>query len=120
MEPGMNLTNLERAVVERFLADSEVKPGGDRIDFDKIQATGREFNVAGFITDLERTEELRVCAPGASMRWGKVGAWLNTARTDTGYVVYVDDGYLTGVEGYTYGEEWPAEIMCFELHDLKP
>jgi hypothetical protein len=50
---------------------------------------------------------------------GRVGAWLNVSRVETGYIVYVDGGYLTAMEGYTYGEDWPAEVEQVELYDLK-
>ena len=57
---------------------------------------------------------------GVSLRWGKIGARLNVAKIETGYLVYVDDGYLTAVEGYTYGDEWPNQIDRMELYELKP
>jgi hypothetical protein len=41
-------------------------------------------------------------------------------RDETGYLVYIDDGYVTSVEGYTYGDEWPDQIEQVELYELKP
>jgi hypothetical protein len=49
-----------------------------------------------------------------------VKARLNASKLETGYVVYVDNGYLTTIEGYTYGDDWPESIGSFELYELKP
>jgi hypothetical protein len=71
------------------------------------------------LTEFERSEDLKVFATGVSLRWGKIGARLNAAKLETGYLVYVDDGYVTTVEGYTYGDEWPDQVEHIELYELK-
>ena len=72
------------------------------------------------MTDFERSEELKLFDDSVSLRWGKVGARLNADQIETGYLVYVDDGYVTTVEGYTYGDEWPGSVERIELYALEP
>lgn len=103
-----------------MLADRELKPTKYTVNFEAIELSNRAFTGAGFLTEFERSEELELFDAGVSLRWGKIGARLNTPRVETGYLVYVDNGYLTTVEGYTYGHEWPDKVEHFELYDLKP
>ena len=116
----MKANELERAVIERMLADCEPRPVRSVVNFEAVTVSDREFTGVGFMTELERSEELRLFDAGLSLRWGNVGARLNASRLETSYLVYVDDGYVTTVEGYTYGDEWPDEVERIELYELKP
>jgi hypothetical protein len=78
------------------------------------------MGVVGFLTEFERSPELKLFDAQASLRWGDIGARLNATRTETGYLVYVDGGYITAVEGYTYsGEKWPTQVESIEWYELK-
>ena len=116
----MKATELEQAVIGSMLSDHELKPAMSTVNFDAVVVSDREFTGAGFLTEFERSEELRLFDAGVSLRWGKVGARLNASRVETGYLVYVDNGYVTTVEGYTYGDEWPDQVEQIELYELKP
>jgi hypothetical protein len=116
----MKATELEKAVIERMLADRELRPIRSTVDFEKVTVSDREFTGAGFLTEFERSQELKLFDDGVSLRWGQVGARLNASKIETAYLVYIDDGYLTGVEGYTYGDEWPNQIDRMELYELTP
>lgn len=115
----MRVNNLEKAVVERFLADPAERPNKRSIDFEAVNVRSREFTGAGFITEFQRADELKLFPENISRRWGKIGARLNASLVDTGYLIYIDEGYLTAIEGYTYGEDWPAEIEQVEFYNLK-
>jgi hypothetical protein len=71
------------------------------------------------LTEFEPSPELRVLGEGVNLRWVKVGARLNAQRVETGYLVYVDGGCITTVEGYTYGVPWPERIDGIELYELR-
>ena len=114
----MKANKLERAVIERMMADENIKPRRRTLDFDAIGVTNREFVRLGFLTEFECSDELRLFDASTSLRWGKIGARLGPANVETGYLVYVDDGYLVGIEGHTYGGEWPAQMDEFRLYEL--
>ena len=116
----MKATPLEQAVIRRMLADPELKPVRLTVNFDAVKVRDRELTGIGFLTEFEPSEQLKLFEAGFSLRWGKVGARLNAAKVETGYLVYVDDGYVTTVEGYTYGDEWPDQVEQSELYELKP
>lgn len=116
----MKVTELEKLVIGSMLADHELKPVRSSVNFDAVLVSDRELTGVGFLTEFQRSEELKLFEADVSLRWGKVGARLNASKVETGYLVYVDDGYVTSVEGYTYGDEWPDQIEQIELYELKP
>jgi hypothetical protein len=116
----MKASALEQAVVGQLLEEAELRPARVDVDFENVAVVGREFTGVGFLTEFEPSQELKLFADGVSLRWGKVGARLNAAKLETAYVVYVDNGYLTTIEGYTYGDDWPESIASFALYELEP
>src|SRR5688572_16216057 len=86
--------------------------------WDAVVVTDRTMTGVGFLTELERSEELRVFGETISLRWSKAGARLNDAGIETRYLVYVDEGYITCVEGYTYGDEWPASVDRIDMYEV--
>ena len=113
----MKLTPLEAAVIRCLLADPNINLERTTLDFDAVTVGSREFTGVGFLTELARAEQLKLFDDGVSLRWGNVGARLN-ASVETGYLLYIDDGYLTAIEGYTYGDEWPSGITEMEFYAL--
>jgi hypothetical protein len=115
---SMKVSPIERAVIEAMLADRDLKPVLLTVDFDAVTVIDREFSGVGFLTECERSDVLKLFGNDVFLRWGNVGARLNASKLETGYIVYVDNGYVTGVEGFTYGEPWPDVVKEFELYEL--
>lgn len=116
----MKPTELEKRVIESMLEDRGLDLTKSIVDFQVVEVADREFTGLGFLTEFERSEALKVGGSGVSLRWGKVGARLNASKIETGYQVYVDDEYITAIEGYTYGDEWPGVVEAMELYELEP
>jgi hypothetical protein len=114
------MSELEKLVIGRMLADSELEARAASVDFDSVKVNDREFTGAGFLTEFDRSDALRLFPSEVNLRWGKVGARLNAAKVETGYLVYVDGGFITAIEGYTYGDEWPTRVDAIELYELAP
>jgi hypothetical protein len=47
--------------------------------------------------------------------FGDVKASIDSLEHGAGFLVWVKDGALDFLEGYTYDEIWPAEVESFEL-----
>lgn len=110
---------LEKTLVEKMLADASLEPARRSIRWDAVNVRDRSLTGAGFMTEFNRSAELTVFADDVSLRWGNVGARLNIGRIETGFLVYVDGGQVTAVEGYTYGDEWPSTIDTVEWYELQ-
>ena len=48
--------------------------------------------------------------------FGDVAASLDSLKHGIGFLLWVKNGLLDYLEGYTYDEPWPSEIKDFELH----
>jgi hypothetical protein len=115
----LRINSLEAAVIQRMLAEPSciamrrsVNPGAT------LKVVERSASAVGFLTSFGRDAAARLFGDGTSMRWGKVVGRLNS-EVDVDFVVYVDDGYVTGVEGVTFGgEPWPPRINQFELMEI--
>jgi len=96
------ITKLEAAVLGAFVAafrdDARLVP-------EHLTVESRETDPVGFFTHIERNESAHVFSDNRSLRWGGLGARFG--EVGTGFVVFVDGGCLTMIEGYTYGDAWP-------------
>ena len=50
------------------------------------------------------------------MRIGDVYAEIPGLEHGAGFVLYIKDGYLDMLEGYSYDEPWPSSVEGFALH----
>jgi hypothetical protein len=116
----MQVNELEKALLEKLLGDPSRKPARKFLQWNAINVKNRAMSGVGFLTEFDPSPELKLFEDETSLRWGEVGARLNAARIETGYLVYVDGGQITAVEGYTYGgEEWPSQVDVVEWYELK-
>lgn len=114
----MYLNELEKRVIQKFLDDKSLELIKRNINLDLINVDERELTGAGFLTQLTHCNELKVTYTTQSYQWGKLGAKLNESNIDTGYLIYVDNGYINTIEGYTYGgEEWPFKVTKIETYE---
>ena len=115
----MTMTELEKTIIKKILADPELKPVRSSVNFNSVKVNNRNMSASGFLSEFEQSEELKLFDTSVSLRWGKIGAKLNASHLDTGYLVYVDNGYVTAVEGFTYGNIWPDHIDRIEFYEVK-
>lgn len=114
----MMLNQLERAVLGRFIADPELPLTVWTMNCDAMRVTNRSLTGSGFLAEMDRSTATKLFAEDVSLRWGKIGALLNGSQIETGFVVYVDSGYITCIEGYAYDGVWPDLVDKFELYGL--
>ena len=114
----MKMNHLERALVRRFCELNRITSTALPESLDLIDVTERDFTGVGVYVTFASHPCLRIgsdveknIAPGP-------GAFLNAERVLIGSLFYIDSGYLTTIECYTYGDEsWPDKITCCELTD---
>lgn len=75
----------------------------------------REMSGVGFFTHFDVPAEAPRLKHCASLRFGDVTAELEGLQHGTGFVLFVDGGLLTMLEGYTYDEAWPPAIGAYRL-----
>ncbi len=110
------LTPLERDVLAMIV-------GGNDADFkilqEQVAAThvrARDFTGAGFYTRFEVPVGVRRIDGNKTLRLGQhVRAELEGLDFGAGFVLFVNDGAIEVLEGFTYGEAWPSVVGRYAL-----
>lgn len=106
---------VEMTVLEALLADPLLAGRVRTNELRRLVSASREMTGQGFITQLENTESARLFESDVNLRWGsRIDATVN-GEVRVGFVVFVDEGRVDAVEGFTYEEEWPETVEKLEL-----
>jgi hypothetical protein len=114
-----DLTHFERAVMQRLLDGEDEFLSILREQLQKTVVAKREMTGVGFYTTFLVSDEARRLPGNQSFKFGDVIAKMPGLNSGAGFLLYVQDGALHMLEGYTYDEPWPEPISAFELSYTK-
>lgn len=106
-------TELEYAVLERLLAGRYPLLEQLRKQLTVCHVSRREMTGAGFYTYFD-VGDVPV-ADDTTVRFGDVLAEVQGMVHGAGFVLYVEHGRLSMLEGYGYDDPWPTEITAYTL-----
>jgi len=110
------LTHLEHAVLRKLLAGEDERLAVLRKQSEMVMAGKREMTGVGFYTTLSLTVFVDRL-DDASFVFGDVVAEIPGLTHGAGFLLYVRNGLLDFLEGFTYGDDaWPEHISTFELY----
>ncbi len=112
----MKINNIEREIIKCFFSRKGILVGDEF--FSSLIVEYRELSGVGFLTGLERSEQLKIGEGHETYKFGDLGAKIN-ASIDTGYLIYVENGFLDAIEGYTYGDYWPDDISTIDFYTIQ-
>jgi hypothetical protein len=106
----MTLTELEKQVIDALLRGGDTTMGILRQQAEHAEVSSREMTGVGFFTEFV-VPALLPRVPGLpSFRLGHVNGTAANVKHGLGFVLFVKDGTLQMLEGYTYDEPWPKTI----------
>ncbi|HUF60189.1 MAG TPA: hypothetical protein VMR89_12055 [Actinomycetota bacterium] len=118
-ERWTELDELERAVLEKLVA-------GDAPDLVKLQrqvavchVANREQTGHGFFTSFEVDPSEAEPIESGSARFGDVQAEIEGLEHGAGFLLFIANGSLDRLEGYSYEEPRPDVIGSFSLSYVK-
>lgn len=115
MSIELKIEPIEVAVLD----DLFMQKGVSVESFYDIGVTKREYTGVGFFTDFYPSDALRIGALDYSDRWLDTHAKLN-GTLNVGFLVYIDNGMVTAIEGFTYGDDsWPDTIHDFKIEHIE-
>jgi hypothetical protein len=109
----VDLEELERAVLTKLLAGDHPLLGQLRNQLSMCRVTSNELTGAGFYAHLDVGD-----APAAGdvkLRFGDVIAEVSGMAHGAGFLLYVEHGRLSMLEGYGYDDPWPSTIKGYTL-----
>lgn len=114
-----DLEPLEAAVLDKLLSGEHPVLTALRAQLGGATVKRRERTGMGFFTEFALAPDA-VAAPVRALRFGDVQATVTGLEHGAGFVLFVDDGLLRLLEGYSYSEPWPDKIGKFSVSYMEP
>jgi hypothetical protein len=108
-------TKLEQAVLDKLLAGSHPVLTTLRAQVASARVVSREQTGVGFFCTIEISTDVPVLAASRDFELGDVDGCIEGLEHGAGFLLFVRGGFIRMLEGYTYGEPWPAEVTSFSL-----
>lgn len=109
----INFTEFERAVVTKLLEGEYSVLEQLRKQLPSCRVSRRELTGAGFYAYFD-VADIPV-ANDVKLRFGDVIAEIEGMAHGAGFVLYVEHGRLSMLEGYGYDDPWPSTITEYTL-----
>lgn len=109
----IELTELEREVLNKLLEGDHPLLMQLRKELSICRVSRRELTGAGFYTHFD--VDVTSGATDIKLRFGDVIAEISGMVHGAGFVLYVENGRLSMLEGYGYDDPWPSTITGFTL-----
>jgi len=118
----MELLPLERAAIETLV--SREKPGYSELrrQLDSCRVTSREMTGVGFFTGLEVDPSAPPAPKSVGNPLGHGHRFPDDAYADVdglehgaGFVLWLAEGRLEALEGFSYDGPWPDEVKTFAV-----
>jgi hypothetical protein len=115
----MQITQLEYAVMSQLLRGDCAVLKALRDQFSVSRVKSREATGVGFYLNFDVSNDF----PGVHVELeckrdfevGDVEAEIDSLQHGAGFVLFIRDGRISFLEGYTYDEPWPDEVKNFSL-----
>lgn len=113
-------TQLERAVLELLLEGEDPVRRALRKQLAVAQVRERQLTGVGFFTSFMLPAEIvPVSIPVGLSPLGDVHAQLEGLQHGAGFLLFLKEGRLDFLEGYSYDEPWPENVVRFVLRREK-
>ena len=112
------LNELEQAVLDKLLAGDHPVLATLRQQMSQARLVKRENTGVGFYYDFEVDSSAPTVANDFHI--GDVHAEIEGLAHGAGFVLFIRNGRISMLEGYTYDEPWPDQIRGFSLKYTNP
>jgi hypothetical protein len=110
-----DLTPLERAVMNKLLEGEDDILAVLRRQLEEAKVSQRKMTGAGFYLTFAIPNGVSRIPGDLTVKFGDVEAEIANLTDGAGFLLYLQNGCLHMLEGYTYDGPWPAEIDQFKL-----
>ena len=109
------LTSLTTQVLEMLLNGDDEVLALLREQAKHGNVTSNKETGVGFYTEFVVPSEVERVSGRPTFSFGDVNGTARNVKHGLGFVLFVKDGSLASLEGYTYDEPWPNEIGELKL-----
>jgi hypothetical protein len=116
----MPLEPLETAVLQKLLNGDHPVLTALRDQMNGLSVRTRKNTGVGFFTEFSTAAARPASVPSGKIRFGDVQAAIDGLKNGAGFLLFIEEGLLHTLEGYSYDEPWPETIGEFSLKYASP
>jgi hypothetical protein len=105
-----NLTTLENRVLEMLLRAGDEELFVLRQQPEHARVSSRKMTGVGFYAEFVVPPEVPRVSGRPTFKLGDVNGRADNVKHGLGFLLYVKEGTLSMLEGYTYDDPWPDEV----------
>lgn len=109
------LEDLARSVLDKLLAGEHPVLGALRVQAQHARLLTRESTGVGFYCSFDVPPDIPIVEP-RNFEIDDVNGELQGLAHGAGFVLFIRDGRLDMLEGFSYNEPWPSEIRNLKLN----
>lgn len=112
------MNKLEVEVLRFLLTGDNPFLEGLRLQIDELVVQKRELSGSGFFTSFinkSKVNSKTIDEFKKELKFGDVHAEIDGLQFGAGFLLYVESGKITMLEGYSYDEPWPEKCDKFSL-----
>jgi hypothetical protein len=109
------MNGLERDVMDAVLAGDDPRLSTLREQLSVAEVTGRDFTEAGFLTHFSAPEQAPRATGPIRTPIDDVCAELVGEQQPAGFLLWLEDGALQSLEGFSYIAKWPEDAQLQRL-----
>jgi hypothetical protein len=110
-----NIEELETQVLRVLLAGDEPTLVTLRQQAAHARVCRREMTGVGFFTEFDVPHDVPRVPHNPSFKIGDVNGTAENVKNGIGFLLYVEGGKLSMLEGYTYDDPWPEDVCGLVL-----
>jgi hypothetical protein len=120
MEVNSKFIELENEIMKMLLEGQNDTFAILRRQYSNSTVASREFSSVGFFISFSVPEDIDKLQEKESFHLGGVTGQINGVTNGVGFILYIRNGVIKLLEGYTYGEEkWPEKLTEYKLYRLQ-
>jgi hypothetical protein len=110
------LSSLEHEVIATVLRPDHPVFEALRLQVDRCEAAARELTGVGFFTELSVPIDAAPAPVGTGrLTLSGVEAEVDGLKHGAGFVLWIENGVLATLEGFSYDEPWPERVNGYSL-----
>jgi hypothetical protein len=118
-EAPREILDLAHRLVPLLLTGDHRATAALRAQYGRASVSRVEFSGAGFFVEFSVPADAPRAEPG-ELTGGNARIEVEGLEHGAGCVLFVRDGMLRALEGYTYGEPWPERPIRVSLSEVVP
>jgi hypothetical protein len=105
----------EKQIMEKLLSGNDPNLEKLRTQYSTAEVKSRKFTGTGFYTNFQPDMTLPKVVGKQKFHFGDLKVDLKGVKSGVGFVLFIADGYINYLEGYTYDDPWPEVLDILNI-----